>query len=63
MIGLKQQEEVIFIMCVVFMCSSLREYKEINFLTRQVIKKFDLSSSSILVELLTHFQRFDDPPC
>lgn len=56
MIGLKQQEEVIFIMCVIFMCSSLREYKEINFLTRQVIKKFDLSNSSTMVEeLLTHF--------
>lgn len=52
------------IMCVIFMCSSLREYKEINFLTRQVIKKFDVSNSSIMVEeLLTHFWLLDYPLC
>lgn len=64
MIGLKQQKEVIFIVCVIFMCSSLHEYKEINFLTQQVIKKFDLSNSSIMVEeLLIHFWLFDYPLC
>lgn len=59
---IKHQEEVTLIMCVVFICSSLHEYKESNFLTQQAINTFDLCNSSIMLEeRFLHFRLFADP--